>query len=137
MLDGPTAPTTCLKDEQARIAAGGALPSATETATRFPIGSRASEHADAEGVSLIRDQHYRSRVGTVDGYDRLVRRETPKIARRYRVWFLPEDARSPLMAGVERPPRTALDAKRLATLFREVDAILGVKGLSTKYDFRG
>ena len=88
MLDGPP-PDDMPEDEQARIAAvvhclcdrdGHPLPDWVKT-------KRARRRG---GVSLIRDQHHRSRVGTVAGYDRLVKRETPKIAWRYRVWFLPE-----------------------------------------------
>ena len=87
MLDGPP-PDDMPADEQARIAAvvhclcerdGHPLPEWVQT-------KRARRRG---GVPLISDRHYRSRIGFVGGYGRLIKRETPKPARRYRVWFLP------------------------------------------------
>ena len=88
MLDGPP-PDDMPEDEQARIAAVVHC-LCDRDGHPLPDWVRSKRARRRGGVSLIRDQHYRSRVGLVDGYDRLVRRETPMIARRYRVWFLPE-----------------------------------------------
>ena len=50
---------------------------------------RAERHRG--GVLLFLDHHYRTRLGIVDGYDRLIKQRHRLRSRwRYRVWFLPE-----------------------------------------------
>ena len=88
MLDGPP-PAEMSEDEQARIAA--VVHCLCERDGHPPpdwVRGKRARHRG--GVLLFLDHHYRNRLGIVDGYDRLIKRDTPEIARRYRVWFLPE-----------------------------------------------
>ena len=88
MLDGPPS-DELTEEEKARIAA---VVKCLCERDGYPVpewvhGARARKRG---GVMLVLDQHYRNRFGIADGFYRVVRRETPKPARRHRVWFEPE-----------------------------------------------
>ena len=88
MLDGPP-PDEMTEDEQARIAAvvHCLCERDSHPVPEWVQGKRARRRG---GVSLFSDRYYRNRFGIADGFDRLVKRGTPEMARRYRVWFQAE-----------------------------------------------
>ena len=92
MLDGPP-PDELLEDEQARIAAvvHCLCERDSHPLPKWVQGKRARRRG---GVSLFSDRYYRNRLGVADAYDRLIKRDTPKTARNYRVWFQAETLNS-------------------------------------------
>jgi len=88
MLDGPP-PAEMPEEEQARIAAVVHC-LCERDGHPMPDWVHSKKAKRRGGVSLILDKHYRNRFGFADGFDRLVKRETPRAARVHRVWFLAE-----------------------------------------------
>ena len=85
MLDGPP-PDTLSEDEKARIAA--VVHCLCERDSHpLPEWMRKYRANRRGGVRLISDRPYRNRWGWASGFNRTIKKRTPRSARHYKVWF--------------------------------------------------